>query len=189
MNDKVVGAGDDALVVTHHVRQRLCAASHRWTCNRNELEASFSGKTVGETTTFLAVAQRLEAKGFRAMPQEDYMNIITPDQVRFTLTGMGAIEAYCREESLEGIPFTAMIKDRAGVESNVDLKEYDVRVKIRREITLSETDPVVLQILGRWPQQRKAFRIMRRWTFMDEANGVRFDQGCKREFHLADDVP
>jgi hypothetical protein len=148
--------------------------------DERELEASFSGKTVGETTTFLAVAQRLEAKGFRAMPQEDYMNIITPDQVRFTLTGMGAIEAYCREESLEGIPFTAMIKDRAGVESNVDLKEYDVRVKIRREITLSETDPVVLQILGRWPQQRKAFRIMRRWTFMDEANGVRFDLSMVR---------
>ena len=148
--------------------------------DERELEASFSGKNVGETTTFLSVAQRLEAKGYRAMPQEDYMNIITPDQVRFTLTGMGAIEAYCREDSLDGIPFTAMIKDRAGMESNVDLREYDVRVKIRREILLSETDPLVTQILERWSAQRKAFRIMRRWSFIDEANGVRFDLSMVR---------
>ena len=145
-----------------------------------ELEASFSGKNVGETTTFLSVAQRLEAKGFRALPQEDYMNIITPDQVRFTLTGMGSIEAYCREDSLDGIAFTAMIKDRAGVESNVDIREYDTRVKIRREIALSDTDPVVTQMLAKWNVQRKAFRIMRRWAFIDEANGVRFDLSMVR---------
>lgn len=145
-----------------------------------ELEAGFKGKTVGETTTFLSVAQRLEAKGYRAMPQEDYMNIITPEQVRFTVTGLGDIQRYCREDSLENISFTAMIKDRAGVESNVDLKEYDVRVKIRREIALAENDPVVLQMLGRWESQRKAFRLMRRWTFMDEANGVRFDLSMVR---------
>ena len=145
-----------------------------------ELEAGFKGKTVGETTTFLSVAQRLEAKGYRALPQEDYMNIITPEQVRFTVTGLGDIQRYCREDSLDNISFTAMIKDRAGVESNVDLKEYDVRVKIRREIALAETDPVVVQMLERWGTQRKAFRLMRRWTFMDEANGVRFDLSMVR---------
>ena len=148
--------------------------------DERELEATFSGKTASETTTFLNVAQRLEAKGFRALPQEDRLNIITPDQVRFTITGMGNIENYCREESLDGIEFEAMIKDRAGAESNVDIKEYNVRVKARREIKLAATDPIVSQILNRWPEQRKAFRILRRWTFMDDAGGVRYDLSMVR---------
>ena len=148
--------------------------------DERELEATFSGKTASETTTFLSVAQRLESKGFRALPQEDRMNIITPEKVRFTITGMGNIEKYCREESLANIPFEAMIKDRAGAESNVDIKEYDVRVKVRREITLASDDPAVRDILTRWASQRKAFRIMRRWTFLDEKGGVRFDLSMVR---------
>jgi len=148
--------------------------------DERELEATFNGKTASETTTFLAVAQRLESKGFRALPQEDRMNIITPEQVRFTITGMGNIETYCREDSLKNIAFEAMIKDRAGAESNVDIKEYDVRVKVRREIKLDTKDPSVTQLLGRWATQKKAFRIMRRWTFMDEKGGVRFDLSMVR---------
>ena len=148
--------------------------------DERELEATFSGKTASETTTFLSVAQRLESKGFRALPQEDHMKIITPDQVRFEITGIGSIEQYCREESLESVPFKAMIKDRAGTESNLDIKEYSVRVKVRREIALATTDPIVNQIVARWPQQKKAFRILRRWTFMDEANGVRYDLSMVR---------
>jgi hypothetical protein len=143
--------------------------------DERELEATFSGKTAAETTTFLNVAQRLEAKGFRPLPQEDHLKIITPDQVRFDIVGIGSIEEYCRSDSLEGIPFTAMIKDRAGIESNTDLREYDVRVKVRREINLANNDPIVNQLVGRWPDQRKAFRILRRWTFLDEAGGVRYD--------------
>jgi hypothetical protein len=148
--------------------------------DERELEATFTSKVARESTTFLAVAERLESKGFRALPQEDRMNIITPEQVRFTLTGLGSIEAYCREDTLAGVPFEAMIKDRAGVESNVDLKEYDVRVKVRREIKLAATDPSVGGMLARWDTQRKAFRIMRRWTYLDEPNGVRFDLSMVR---------
>uniref|UniRef100_A0A6C0KPY8 mRNA (guanine-N(7))-methyltransferase n=1 Tax=viral metagenome TaxID=1070528 RepID=A0A6C0KPY8_9ZZZZ len=148
--------------------------------DERELEATFSGKTASETTTFLAVAQRLESKGFRALPQEDRLNIITPEQVRFTITGMGNIENYCRSESLENVPYEAMIKDRAGAESNVDIKEYDVRVKVRREIKLAGNDPVVNKLIGRWAVQKKAFRIMRRWTFLDEKGGVRFDLSMVR---------
>ena len=148
--------------------------------DERELEATFSGKTASETTTFLAVAQRLEAKGFRPLPQEDRLNIITPDNVRFTITSMGNIERYCREESLENVTYEAMIKDRAGAESNVDIKEYNTRVKVRREIKLANDDPAVMQILGRWNVQKKAFRILRRWTFLDEKGGVRFDLSMVR---------
>jgi len=69
---------------------RLGRLVEEWTLHDDrELEATF--KNASDTTTFLAVAQRLRAKGYTAMPQEDKMNIITPQQVRFTLTGMSAI--------------------------------------------------------------------------------------------------
>lgn len=161
--------------------ERLKRLVEEWVLHdERELEATFTSKVAKESTTFLAVAERLESKGFRALPIEDYMNIITPEQVRFTITGLGSIEAYCREDTLAGIPFQAMIKDRAGVESNLDIKEYDVRVKVRREIPLSATDPSVGGLLTRWDGQRKAFRIMRRWKYLDEANGVQFDLSMVR---------
>jgi hypothetical protein len=83
--------------------------------DERELEATF--KNADTTTTFLDVVKRLTSKGYKALPQEDKMNIITPEQVRFTLTGMAAIESYCRDDTLVGKPFSAMVKDRAGVES------------------------------------------------------------------------
>jgi len=141
-----------------------------------ELEATF--KNASDTTTFLAVAQRLKAKGYTALPQEDKMNIITPQQVRFTLTGMGAIEAYCRDDTLEGKSFEAMTKERAGVESNLDIDSYGVRMKVRRENPLEKDDPTVRDMLNNWLGQRKAFRILRRWTFVGK--GVRFDLSMVR---------
>ena len=141
-----------------------------------ELEATF--KNASDTTTFLGVAQRLKAKGYTALPQEDKMNIITPQQVRFTVTGMGAIEAYCRDDTLEGKAFEAMTKERAGVESNLDIASYGVRMKVRRENPLEKDDPTVRDMLNNWLGQRKAFRILRRWTFVGK--GVRFDLSMVR---------
>jgi len=141
-----------------------------------ELEATF--KNASDTTTFLAVAQRLRAKGYTALPQEDKMNIITPQQVRFTLTGMGAIESYCRDDTLEGKAFEAMTKQRAGAESNLDIESYGVRMKVRRENPLEKSDPTVRDMMNNWLGQRKAFRILRRWTFVGK--GVRFDLSMVR---------
>ena len=156
---------------------RLGRLVEEWTLHDDrELEATF--KNASDTTTFLAVAQRLRAKGYTAMPQEDKMNIITPQQVRFTLTGMSAIESYCRDDMLEGKPFEAMTKQRAGEESNLDVDSYGVRMKVRRENPLEQTDPTVRDMLNNWFTQRKAFRILRRWTFVGK--GVRFDLSMVR---------
>ena len=150
-----------------------------WVVNDDrELEATF--ENASDTTTFLSVAQRLSAKGFEALPQEDKMNIITPQQYRFTLTGMAAIEDYCRDDTLEGKQYEVMMKQRAGEESNVDIKDYGVRVKVRREEPLAKDDVTVRDILNGWATQRKAFRILRRWTFMNKEKGVRFDLSMVR---------
>jgi hypothetical protein len=143
-----------------------------------ELEATFGVKGAVDVTTFLAVAQRLRAKGYRSLPQEDRMTIMTPEHIRFTLPTMGVIQQYCRDDTIAGKPFIAMIKDRTLPTSNLDIEDYDVRVKTRRELGVSKDDPKVAQLIATWGQQRKAFRIIRRWTF--EGDGLLIDMSIVR---------
>ena len=144
-----------------------------------ELEATF-GNAAGEvdSTTFLNVAKRLRAKGYVALPQEDRMTITTPDHLRLTLTTMGIIRKYCEDDTIAGKPFTAIIKDRATAESQVDLDDYGTRVKVRREIPIARDDSFMKAAMDNWPQQRKAFRIIRRWSF--EGDGLRVDMSIVR---------
>ena len=75
-----------------------------WLAQSNrELEATFANAS--DTTTFLAVAQRLRSKGFTALPQEDHMKIMTPENIRFTITGLTVIEQYCRTNDISTTNF------------------------------------------------------------------------------------
>lgn len=143
-----------------------------------ELETTFGPDGLVSQTTFLAVAKRLRAKGYTSLPQEDRLTITTRDNVRFTLSSLGIIQEYCRDDLLAGTSFTAMIKDRATPVSNVDLEEYDVRIKSRREIPMGHDDATVKKILEEWPRVQKAFRMIRRWSF--EIEGLRFDLSIVR---------
>ena len=140
-----------------------------------ELEATFTSGTSGQvnSTTFAAIAKRLKNRGYTSVTQEDKLNIITPKHVRITLNGLGVIQQYCRDDRLSGRTFSAMIKDRTAMNANLDLEEYGVRVKVRRERELGEKDPDVLELLDQWKVQQKAFRLLRRWTFKGE--GIRLD--------------
>lgn len=152
-----------------------------WVAHREyELEAGFGVGGAVDATTFLNVAQRLKAKGYVELQQEDYMNILTPDNVRFTLTSMRAIQEYCRDNILEGKPFSAMIKDRSVATANLDISDYDVRIKSRRENPLELSSAVVQDQIAKWATQKKAFRLIRRWTFQDIANGIRVDMSIVR---------
>ncbi len=143
-----------------------------------ELEATFGASGIVDAVTFLTVAQRLRGKGYRALPQEDRLTVTTPEHLRFTLLSLAVIQSYCEDDTMAGKPFVCQIKDRATAESTVDLEDYDVRLKLRRETLLGHDDPVVKQTLERWEEQRKAFRMIRRWTF--EGDGLRFDMSIVR---------
>jgi len=143
-----------------------------------ELEATFGVGGQVDSTTFLQIAQRLRIKGFEVMPQDDRLSIITPNHIRLSLQGLGVLQSYCRDDKLQGKPFTAMIKDRTSYESNVDLKEYNVRIKSRREINLSRDDPRVRELIDNWAALNKAFRLIKRWTF--RGKGVRIDMSMVR---------
>jgi predicted NAD-dependent protein-ADP-ribosyltransferase YbiA (DUF1768 family) len=146
-----------------------------------ELEATF-GKVGGngevDAVTFLAVAQRLRAKGYNALAQGDYMTISTPEHIRFSLGSLGVIQAYCEDDTMAGKPYDVMIKDRTTAESQVDLDDYDTRIKVRRETALSHDDAQVVKLFETWPQQKKAFRMIRRWSF--DGDGIRIDMSIVR---------
>ena len=144
-----------------------------------ELEATFGKDGAVDSTTFLHIAQRILAKGWTVLRQQDYLNILTPNQIRFTLDGLGVIQSYCRDDNLEGKDFTSMMKDRASSESNVNLHEYHMRFKVRREEPLGPTDPRILDLIKQWPTLRKAFRLIRRWSF--EGHGIRVDLSMVRQ--------
>lgn len=143
----------------------------------HELECTF-GKGTVDATTFFQVAQRLRSKNMRELSQEDRLTITTPEHVRFTVQGMGVIQQYCRDDSLLNKPFIAMIKDRSSAEANVDIEQYDVRIKTRREIPMANNEIGIKDMLTRWSTQRKAFRMIRRWSF--EEPGIRYDLSIVR---------
>ena len=144
-----------------------------------ELETTFGQGGVVDSTTFLQIAQRLRNKGFEVIPQDDRLSIITPSHIRLSLLGLGVLQQYCKDDTLEGKAFSAMFKDRAFPDSNIDLKEYNIRFKVRREEDLSQDDPRVTQLLTTWENQKKAFRLIRRWTF--RGKGIRIDMSMVRQ--------
>jgi len=160
--------------------KRIDAYLTDWAKDRKfELETSFGAGGVVESNTFLEIAKRLRSKGYEELPQEDYLNILTPANVRFSLQGLGVLQQYCRDDTMDGKEFTAMIKDRAVAESNLDHREYDFRIKIRREEIVGSEDPVVVRMMRQWNTQQKAFRVIRRWSF--KGKGVRYDLSIVRQ--------
>jgi hypothetical protein len=144
-----------------------------------ELETTFGAGGVVDSTTFLQIAQRLRNKGFEVIPQDDRLSVITPNHIRLSLLGLGVLQQYCKDDTLDGKVFSAMFKDRAFAESNADVSEYNMRFKVRREEELSQDDPRVVALLNNWEKQKKAFRLIRRWTF--RGKGIRIDMSMVRQ--------
>jgi hypothetical protein len=151
--------------------------------------------------TFLRVVSRLKSKGYEPIPLDDRLTVsivsnpdtaVISDKVRFTLNGTGHIAQYCEDDTMAGKPFIAIIKDRTitldkNKASSIDINEYDVRVKGRREIELKNDDPRVLDALKNWSTKRKYFRLIKRWTFKTPSNsGLIFDLSMTRSTKRSD---
>jgi len=161
---------------------------------KRELEATFGAGGHLDQTSFLAVAQRLKAKGYEALPSVDYLTITIKDSksdvnvrrdtltnnTRFTIVGNDNVERYCNQESLDGLTYEVILKTPIGSanEDTLDLQDYEMRFKVRRENERSKNDAVVTEILSQWPEKMKAFRLIRRWTF--KGDGCVFDLSMVR---------
>ena len=164
-----------------------------------EVEATFGFKGQVDMQTFLRVVNRLRSKGYEAISQLDRLTISLTDNqpfaigaaqtvssfnhMRFTLTGSGHITQYCRDNRIDNKPFVAIIKDhnipvQKKEQATIDIKEYDVRVKGRREVELGNEDPLVKSAIQSWGRLKKYFRLIRRWTFT--APGLKFDLSMVR---------
>jgi len=144
-----------------------------------ELESTFGERGVVESNTFLQIAQRIRSKDFEMIPQEDHLSILTPKNLRFSLHGLGVIQSYCREDTLPNQSYTILRKERNSPDSNLDWKEYDIRIKMRRETNLDPQDPEVAALVASWATQKKAFRLIRRWSF--KGKGIRIDLSMVRQ--------
>ena len=168
--------------LTSDQHRRITAFIQDWSKDKTmELETSFGEKGIVDSNTFLQVAQRLRTKGFEVMPQDDRLSILTPNQLRISIQNLGVIQQYCKDDSLQNKTYTVMAKSRTSPDSNIDIRDYSVRFKMRRESDLSHNDPLVTPILSNWDTQKKAFRLIRRWSF--RGKGVRFDLSMVRQSH------
>ena len=142
-----------------------------------ELETSFGEKQVVDSNTFLQIAQRLRTKGFRVIPQNDYLNIIIPNRMRITINGLGIISQYCQDNTLQDKAFTVIIKDSKT--KPIDVQDYNLRFKLQNEEVLNRDDGRVADLMKRWHTEPKAFRVIRRWSF--EGKGIRVDMSMIRQ--------
>lgn len=148
-----------------------------------ELESNVKGAGL---TGFLDVVARLRAVGLREQPQQPLLNIFMPGCLRFQIVGAGAIQDYCQTGDITKVPFTVIRKVRCNQkgkdDDHVDLVDYGVRIKIRREENLDRRDARVVEVLGKWARTPKRFRYMRRYTYIGPENsGLRFDLSMVRE--------
>ncbi len=148
-----------------------------------ELEATFR---VSGLTNWLDIVQHLRSLGLQENPQIPKLNILVAGGLRFTLVGEGVIQEFCKDNSLVGKPFHVVLKEKkrsaATDKTEVDWKEYGVRIKLRREIPLSNDDARVRDALSRWATLPKAFRYIKRYSFSSAAHkGLQFDLSLVKE--------
>ncbi len=149
-----------------------------------ELEATF--KTL-DLTKWLQVVQHLRSLGLQEEAQPTKLNIMVAGGLRFTLVDEGIIQQFCEDNVLLGKPFHVVLKGKKhtgaeGPRTEVDWKEYGVRVKLRRELPLAMDDVRVRDVLSRWATIPKSFRLIKRYSFSSlQHKGLVFDLSLVRQ--------
>lgn len=156
------------------------ASWQMWTTNDQfELEAIV--KNVG-LTGFLDVSSRLRAVGLTEETQQPVLNICMPNQMRFSIVGTGPIQSYCKHGDITQVPYSVTVKERIQLAENIDLVDYDIRIKLRREVPVSNTNAHVTEMISKWSRLPKYFRLLNRYTFKGPPNsGFHYDLSLIRE--------
>lgn len=144
-----------------------------------EMEAMLTGV---DLTAWQDVIQYLRSLGMRENPQIVKLNICLSNDIRFTLEGAGAIQAYCRDNKIAGKPFTAMLKEPIADAEPVSLGSYSVKAKLKRELPLATDDARVKEAIANWDRIGKHFRNIQRFEFVAPGGlPLRFDVSLVRE--------
>lgn len=154
-----------------------------------ELEATFPTDTYAKWKN---VVQSLREFELREIPAPPKLNIMLERGLRITIVGQGPIDMFCEKGVLEWkggkIPYHVILKQKQNDQKinvtpdEVYLPEYGVKVKLRREIELSNDDGRVRSALASWATSLKSFRYIERSSFVMNANpGVQYDASKIRE--------
>ena len=147
-----------------------------------ELEATFQSLNY---TGFLSVIKYLRSIGLREKPQPPKLNIMVAGGLRFTLVGEANIEAYCNDNTIKGKRFHVVLKEKKTVAdgpSEVDLKEYNTRIKLRRELEVPMDNEHVVRAVSTWNTLPKSFRYIKRFSFESTFHkNIIFDASFVRE--------
>ena len=153
-----------------------------------EIEATFKrpGGRDLDYTSFLNIIKHLRSLGLEEEQQEPKLNIMVSGGLRITIAGEDPITRYCRTNSLGDLPFICIIKDKKQATtdgpSDLDLPEYGVRIKLRREIPINKDDPRLVAALNSWDSLPKSFRYIQRFSFTSlNWKGLQFDASFVRE--------
>jgi hypothetical protein len=141
-----------------------------------ELEATFKNVSKYHPLSFvqwLDIVKYLRTFGMIEEPLPPKLNIMVRGGLRFTIVGDAAISEYCKSNVLKDKQFSAIIKERTRVRDDsppdsVTWSDYDVRIKLRRELELSNDDARVRDARASWATLDKTFRYIKRYTFKSE---------------------
>jgi hypothetical protein len=160
----------------------LRAMAATWAATPNtELEAMVPDL---DLTGWQDIVQYLRSLGFTESKRDIKLNVCIDDKaagienMRFTIDGEDAIQAYCRDEILG--TYTAMIKEPVAGMAPITLAAYGTRIKLKRELALGADDSKVISVVSRWPTVRKYFRQIQRYEFSRSDIGLRFDLSVVR---------
>jgi hypothetical protein len=156
----------------------LDALWQAWETKRDyELEATFRSL---DYTSLVGIIQHLRSLGMQEMNNPVRLDIFVANGLRFTIEGEDIIQKYCKDNILNGKAFSVMLKEKKrGGTTEVDIKEYGFRVKLRHELILNADDSRVQDALRKWATLPKAFRYINRVSLQNK--GFQFDCSFVRE--------
>ena len=150
-----------------HLRQMI---GDWWPQEKYELEVTFGGGNVS-SATFMNVFKRLKSKYTQVdVDSEEKLNILLKkNDLRFTLPDFSDIEKYCKDNIINDKDYEVITKTRIASSNDLSMKEYNAKFKMRKEETEIPKEKVEL-VLSTWGTTDKAFRLIKRWSFVDGTN-------------------
>ena len=132
-----------------------------------------------DATQWMDILKRLRSLGLQEEVQPPYLTIILENGMRFVITGEDAVRKYCQTNKL---PDSATCNIKASIRDikAVDIKEYGVRIKLKREQNVSRDDFKFQKTMLEWPVLPKSFRYIRRYS-LATSKGARFDLSIVRQ--------
>jgi hypothetical protein len=143
-----------------------------------ELEAVIANV---DSTQWMAILSHLRSLGLQEEPQQPYLDILLQNGLRFRMTGEDAVRKYCQTNRLPDTA-TCTMKGRIADVMPVQLRDYELRVKLRREQQVGRNEIKFQEALLQWQMLPKSFRYIRRYTLTTpKGSGAKFDLSIVRQ--------